>query len=80
MIFIDNKYSRYYYDIISKAKYGILTNQQKIQKRKKKEKSISINGIIYKSLSEASKITGISLGIISYRATRSKNYPEYFLL
>ena len=63
-----------------KAKYGLLTNQQKIQKRCKKEKKVSIDSVIYNSLTEASKITGISLGTISFRASRSKNFPEYFLL
>jgi hypothetical protein len=63
-----------------KAKHGLLTNQQKLRKRCKKEKKISINGVIYNSLTEASKITGISLGNISFRASRSNNFPEYFLL
>jgi hypothetical protein len=62
------------------AKHGLLTNKQKAQHRRKKERSVSIDNTVYSSLTEASKHTGLHICAIVFRATKSKNYPTYFLL
>jgi hypothetical protein len=44
-----------------------------------KLKSVSINGIIYESISNAVIGSGIDRQVIRYRL-KSKNYPEYFYI
>jgi len=44
-----------------------------------KLRSVSINGIIYESISNAVIGSGIDRQVIRYRL-KSKNYPEYFYI
>jgi hypothetical protein len=61
------------------VKNGLLTNRQKIQNRKKKEKSISVNGRIFETLTAASKILEINICTLSCRA-RNPNFPSIFYI
>lgn len=63
------------------AKFGKLTNKQKIQKRQKQKKRVSIAGVIYNSLTEASDALNIKLCTASYRVrSKSSQFKDYFYL
>jgi 5-methylcytosine-specific restriction endonuclease McrA len=62
-----------------KVKFGLPPARSRYRIKKSKEKPISVDGIIYNSLTEASAILGINVCTLSSR-TRNKNFPNCFYL
>jgi hypothetical protein len=65
--------------VIGKKSYIFTNINKEIETGPIKKKKVSINGIIYESISSAVIGSGIDRQVMRYRL-KSKNYPEYFYI